>query len=154
MAGEHAVYPNREAMDRLFRGDGFAGTLGVELVDWGPGWADVAMELGEGLTNFGGTVHGGVVFSVGDIAFSVACNSWGRQAVALAVDVQFLAAVPQGSRLLARARERSTTRRTGAYLVEVLAGDRLVASLHAMAHRSSRWHLGERAWDAAWREAH
>jgi acyl-CoA thioesterase len=148
-------HPNRAAMDALFRRDAFADRLGLELADWGCGWADVAFVPTAGHHNFMDMVHGAALFAAGDVAFSVACNSWGRHAVALSVDVQFLAAPPAGTGLVARARERSRTRRTGAYLIEVLADDRLVASLHAMAHRRSTWHLGgEDAWPEAWRQHH
>lgn len=145
-------HPNRAAMDTLFRGDAFAGRAGLELADWGCGWADVAFVPTAQHHNFMGLVHGAAIFAAGDVAFSVACNSWGRHAVALSVDVQFLAAPPAATGLVAQARERSRTRRTGAYLIEVVADDELVASLHAMAHRRSVWHLGEDAWSAEWRD--
>ena len=144
-------HPNRAAMDALFRDDAFAGRSGLELADWGCGWADVAFVPTAAHHNFMGIVHGAAIFAAGDVAFSVACNSWGRHAVALSVDVQFLAAPPAGTGLVAQARERSRTRRTGAYLIEVVAEDELVASLHAMAHRRSVWHLGEDAWPEDWR---
>lgn len=147
-------HPNRAGLDELFRGDAFAGTLGAQLVDWGGGWAEFALTPTSDHTNFSGSVHGGVVFSLGDLAFSVACNAWGRVAVALTVDIQFLTAVTPDAPLVATARERSRSRRTGAYLVEVHAGQALAASLHAMAFRTSAWHLGEPAWDEAWRAAH
>lgn len=147
-------HPNRGAMDAMFRDDAFAGRLGLELADWGCGWADVAFVPTEHHRNFMSLIHGGAIFAAGDVAFSVACNSWGRHAVALSVDVQFLSAPPARTGLVAQARERSRTRRTGAYLIEVLAEDTLVASLHAMAHRRSVWHLGEDAWPEDWRAAH
>lgn len=147
-------HPNRGAMDAMFRDDAFSGRLGLELADWGCGWADVAFVPTEHHRNFMSLIHGGAIFAAGDVAFSVACNSWGRHAVALSVDVQFLSAPPARTGLVAQARERSRTRRTGAYLIEVLAEDTLVASLHAMAHRRSVWHLGEDAWPDDWRAAY
>lgn len=146
--------PNHGAMDAMFRADTFADRVGFELADWGCGWADVAFVPTAAHHNFMGLVHGAALFAVGDVAFSVACNSWGRQAVALSVDVQFLAAPAPDTGLVAQARERSLTRRTGAYLIEVMADGRLVASLHAMAHRRSTWHLGQDAWPEEWQRAH
>lgn len=147
-------HPNRAAMDAMFRTDTFAGLVGFELVDWGGGWADVAFVPTTDHHNFMSLVHGAAIFAAGDVAFSVACNSWGRQAVALAVEVQFLAAPPAGAGLVAQARERTLTRRTGAYLIEVVAEDQLVASLHAMAHRRSSWHLSEDRWPDEWQRTH
>lgn len=145
-------HPQRERMWEVFRGDRFAATLGITLDDWGPGWARVSWTPGEEHANFAGSTHGGALFTLADVAFAVACNSWGPQSVALTVDAHFLAAVPAGTALTATATERSRTRRTGSYHLDVHAGGDQVASLHAMAYRSSRWHLGEDAWPAAWRE--
>lgn len=144
-------HPNHQALDDLFRGDRFARMLGAELQDWGGGWARVAWTPTQEHRNFGGVVHGGAVFGLGDYAFAVASNSWGRVAVALTVDVQFLRGTQPGVALTAEARERSRSRRTGAYLIEVHGADRLVASLHAMVYRIDGWHLGEDAWDEGWR---
>ena len=144
-------HPNRERMWELFRGDRLAQGLGMVLQDWGPGWARATWTPGPEHENFAGAIHGGALFTLGDVVFAVACNSWGRHAVALSVDVHFLAAVRPGERLVAEASERSRTRRTGSYHLDVHAGERHVASLHAMAHRASRWHLGEDAWPAPWR---
>lgn len=147
-------HPNRDQLDRLFRGDEFAAAIGAELVDWGGGHAEVALEAAPRHRNFGGWIHGGAMFSVGDVAFAVASNSWGREAVALAIDVQFLAGPAVGDRLVAKAHERARTRRTGAYLIEVSSEGRLIASLHAMVARLNRWHLGEDAWPEDWRVEH
>lgn len=144
-------HPNVAAMTDLFHGDRFAAGLGASLDDWGPGWAHLSWTPTDQHVNFGGSVHGGAVFTLGDAAFAVACNSWGRAAVALSVDVHYLAAVQPGERLVAVGTERSRTRRTGSYHIDVRAGDRQVGSLHAMAYRSSTWHLGEDAWPPAWR---
>jgi acyl-CoA thioesterase len=167
---------NRDALEAMFRADGYAGLLGTELQDWGGGWARVAMEVTDRHLNFAGWLHGGVTFSLGDMAFAVASNSWGRLCVALSVDVQFLASAAPGTTLIATCRERHRTTRTGAYLIEVhaqptgpadgAAPDRaapddappeeapLVGSLHALVHRTNRWHLGEERWSRAWRDTH
>lgn len=144
-------HPNREAMWEVFRGDRLASSLGIVLDDWGPGWARASWTPTEEHENFAGSIHGGAVFTLGDVVFAVACNSWGRHAVALSVDVHFLAAVDAGQELTAIATERSRTRRTGSYHLDVHAGERHVASLHAMAHRTSTWHLGQDAWPERWR---
>lgn len=58
---------------------------------------------------------------------------------------------------LADARERSRTRRTASYLIEVAPESdpaALVASFQAMAYRTDRWHLGPRDWSAEWKAEH
>lgn len=152
MAEQH---PNYDRLDELFRADRYASGLGAELIDWGGGWARVAWTPDAGHRNFGELVHGGAVFSLGDVAFSVASNSWGRRAVALSIDTHFLAAPELGVSIVADARERARSRRTASYQIELATSDGApVASLHAMVYRLSGWFFGEDAWPDDWRAAH
>jgi acyl-CoA thioesterase len=149
--------PNRARMDRLFADDPYLMQLGAELVRWDGGRALVRWVPRTAHNNFAGYVHGGALFSLADLAFSFASNSWGRVCVALTVEIHYLAAPPVGEPLLAEGRERSRGRRSASYLIEVRpedAPDRLVASFHAMVHRTSQWHFGAEAWPAEWREQH
>ena len=83
-----------------------------------------------------GDPHGGVIFSLADIAFGAACNSGGEAAVALSMTISFLTAVPAGSRLVAEAREIKQGRRAGFYQVSVTSEEGvLVALVHCVAHR-------------------
>ena len=162
---------NRAALETVLLDDPFAAHLGVEVTGWGGGWARAELTVAEHHVNLARIAHGGVTFGLGDVVFALSSNSWGRLAVALAVDVQFLRAVEVGERLIATSRERHRTRRTAAYLIEVRSGPsgevrsrasddpddepgELAASLHAMVHRTDRWHLGEDAWSQAWRDTH
>jgi acyl-CoA thioesterase len=147
--------PLHDRLDDLFRADPLSARLGARLVRWQPGFAEVVATPGPELANFLGTVHGGAVFSLADIAFAVANNSWGRMGLALSVDVQYVRAATPGVALRAVARERSRTRRNATYAlrVEEAEGERaLVASFQALGYRTDRWHFGEDAWPPAWRE--
>lgn len=148
------AHPNYDRLDELFRGDRYAAGLGAELLDWGGGWSRVRYVPIEDHHNFGGIVHGGAVFSVGDVAFSIASNSWGRRAVALAIDTHFLAAPTLGRSIEAEARERSRTRRTASYQIELTDGQHPVASLHAMVYRLPAWFFAEDDWPEDWRATH
>jgi acyl-CoA thioesterase len=57
------------------------------------------------MVNFQGFPHGGVIFSVADIAFGTACNSHREQTVALSMTISYLTEVAAGSRPLAEARQ-------------------------------------------------
>jgi acyl-CoA thioesterase len=92
-----------------------------------------------------------VLFSLADLAFAVANNSWGRVCVALSVEVQFLQPGRPGRALRATAVEQSRRRRIASYVLRVEDGDALVASFHALGYRSDRWHFGEDAWPETWR---
>jgi acyl-CoA thioesterase len=146
---------NHEQLDALFREDRYAGTLGIDLEDWGGGWSRVRYRVDERHLNFTGGLHGGAIFSVADGAFSVASNSWGRIAVALSMEVHYLASPPVGTALVASAREQARTNRTASYPIEIRDDDeKLIASIHALVYRTSRWHLGEEAWSEAWRRTY
>ena len=74
-----------------------------------------------------------------DYAFAGACNASGEPAVALSVSIQFLVAVPPGTRLIADARVTRQGRRAGFYQMTVSADDgTLVATCQAVAHRPVR----------------
>jgi acyl-CoA thioesterase len=147
----------RSRLEALFRRDTLARLLGVELVDWEGGLARLRWMAGADHCNFLGGVHGGALFSLADAALAVACNSWGRVCVALSVEAQFLTTAPKETPLVADARERSRTRRTASYLIEVAPESdpaKLVASFQAMAYRTDRWHLGPGDWSAEWKAEH
>ena len=89
------------------------------------------------MLNFHSLPHGGVIFSVADIAFGGACNSSGGLAVALIMAIAYMTAVPAESRLLAVAREVGSQ----AGFFEVAVTDEagaLVAHVNGVAHRVQR----------------
>ena len=108
----------------------------MEAPEVRPGTATVTMTIdGECLNQFG-TAHGGAIFSLIDEAFELSCNSYGTVALALNVNVSFVAPAFPGDRLTARSSEISRSRRTGTYDIRVTnqKGD-LVAVCHALAYR-------------------
>jgi acyl-CoA thioesterase len=124
---------------QLVTQDPFARSLGIELLELGPGFSRTALTIGETMLNFQGLPHGGVIFSLADAAFAAACNSRGDAAVALNVNLSFVAAVPLGTRLVAEATEESLGRRTGLYRLAVSASDgTLVALGQGTAYRRNR----------------
>lgn len=111
----------------------------MEFLELARGRCRVALTLQPHMVNFQGAPHGGVIFSLADIAFGAACNSHGEPAVALSMTIGFLSAAAAGARLVAEARERRQGRRAGFYDVAVTdAGGALVATVHCVAHRVGR----------------
>lgn len=114
----------------------WAKTLGVRYLDLRRGYCRVSLTLQPHMVNFQGYPHGGILFSLADIAFGAACNSHGEPAVALTVTISYLAAVRPGATLVAEGRERKQGRRAGFYEISVTAEDgTLVALAHCVAHR-------------------
>jgi len=119
--------------------DPWARALGIEYLEIRNGYCRVGLTLQPHMVNFRGFPHGGVIFSVADIAFGTACNSHGEPAVALSMTISFMTAVAAGSRLLAEARELKQGRRAGFYEVVVsTAAGTPVARVHCVAHRVGR----------------
>jgi acyl-CoA thioesterase len=96
------------------------------------------MRVGDGHLMAAGYCHGGVIFSLADVAFALACNSHGTLSLALDMSISFLRAVKSGELLTARCTERHLGNRTGCYEIEVV-NDRgeLVSFLKATAFRKN-----------------
>ena len=116
--------------------DPWTRALGVRFLALDRGFCRLGLTVQPHMVNFQGYPHGGVIFSLADIAFGAACNSHGEPAVALNMTISFLTAVPAGSRLVAEAREIKQGRRAGFYQVNVTSEvGTLVAQVHCVAHR-------------------
>ncbi len=110
--------------------------LGISVMNLDTGTAVVEMPYDEDIRNIFGSAHGGAIFSLIDEAFELACNSHGTMAVALNVNVTYMAAPGEGTRLRATAIEVNRTRRTGTYDIRVTDADgTLIATCQALAYR-------------------
>jgi acyl-CoA thioesterase len=119
--------------------DPFAHFLGIDLLELKAGYSKVAMTVAEHMLNFHGIPHGGAIFALADAAFAAASNSHGQAAVALNVNISYLAAVPVGTRLYAEATEENLGRRTALYRLSVTAADgTLVALCHGTVYRRNQ----------------
>jgi acyl-CoA thioesterase len=117
--------------------DRVARHFGMEALSHGDGKAVVRFAIEDKHLNALGTVQGGAIFSLADVAFALACNSRGL-AVAANASINFCSAARSGV-LTATARELSLSNKLGSYLVEVRdQDDRLVASMQGLAYRKTR----------------
>ncbi len=124
--------------------DLFARHLGIELLELRPGHSRVGLTLQPYMVNGLGMPHGSVIFSLADFAFAAACNSHGRAAVALSMDIHFLNSPAPTGRLLAEAVEVRCGRRTALYRMTVTDSEsNAVAELHGMAYRKDHHFLEE-----------
>ena len=101
--------------------------LGMELVEVDDGRAVVRMAVRADMVNGHGLCHGGLVATLADSAFALACNSRGVATVAAGFEVSFLRPVREGDLLEARAEERSSAGRSGIYDVTVVREGAVVA---------------------------
>jgi len=130
---------DREQMLQRLGQDPYARYLGIELMALDEGHSKATMVVGEHMLNLHGMPHGGVIFSLADAAFAAASNSHGQVAVALNVSINYLAAVPVGTRLYAEATEESLGRRIALYRMSVTAEDGTpVALCHGTVYRKNQ----------------
>lgn len=99
--------------DRLFD------FLGAEITEMGEGYAEVVMTVEDRHLNSAEVCHGGVIFTLADLAFALASNSYGTLALAIHASISFIKAVKAGDKLLARAQEFSKGKTLATYHVTV-----------------------------------
>ncbi len=109
----------RRSADAMWQGDAASRMLGMSIVAVRSGAATVSMIVREDMINGWDLCHGGLIASLADTAFAVACNSHGTVTVASGFDVNFLEAVRLGDELVAVASERALRGRSGVYDVTV-----------------------------------
>ena len=117
--------------------DPYANLLGATIEAVEPGYSRVSLVVTESMLNFHGMTHGGLVFSLGDIAFAAASNSHGQTALALNVAVSFLRATGVGDHLVAEAKEVHLGGATALYDIVVTEknSQQLVAKSQATVYR-------------------
>jgi len=108
----------------------------MHVLELQEGYSVVHMKVTEEHLNAAGSCHGGVIFSLADVAFALACNSHGTLAVALDMSISFLRSVHAGNEITARCSERYRGKSTGSYTIEVTdVSQNLIALLKATAFR-------------------
>lgn len=117
----------RASADAMWAGDRASAGLGMRVLDVGPGYATLSMEVTEQMTNGHGIAHGGFIFTLADSAFAFACNSRGDKAVAQQAAITFVRPGRLGEQLVATAHEVSLAGRSGLYDVTVSVGNDTVA---------------------------
>ena len=129
----------KKVFDALFKRvdwEPYAQHLGLKLKKVDKGYSLVEMTIREEMKNILGSTHGGAIFSLIDEAFETASNSHGTIAVALNMNVTFIAPPSPGAVLRAEAKETNLTPRTATYLINVTEGEtRLIATCQALVYR-------------------
>ncbi len=123
--------------------DAFANYLGAKVEIVKPGHSRVSLKINEDMTNFHGTTHGGVIFSMSDMAFAAAGNSHGKVAVALNVSICFLKPSFAGDHLVAEAKEEHNGRRISLYDIKIYnkKTNELIAKSQDQAYRKEKWFI-------------
>jgi acyl-CoA thioesterase len=130
----------RDAIFNAAAKEPFARKLGMRLVVLEDGHSVVEMPYDpESMDNIYQRAHGGAVFALIDEAFETAGQTDGTIAVALNVNVNYVASPAPGAVLRAEARRVSQTRKTAGYAITVHDQDgRSIATCQALAYRTGK----------------
>ena len=110
--------------------DPYASWLGIQVDEAKRGHSSCSVVVTEKMLNFLGLVHGGLLFSLADVAFSVASNMEGPVAYAIDVNGSFFKSAKVGDTLTAKATRVHRGRRTGVYRMEIFNNDDLIAAFN------------------------
>lgn len=105
--------------DGMLANDRATRSLGMVIVEVGPGRATVEMPVRTDMLNGHAICHGGFMATLADSAFAFACNSYNELTVASGFSIDFIAAAHEGDLLTARCHEVAKTGRTGVYDVAI-----------------------------------
>lgn len=126
----------RKAIFKEIDKEPFGKKFGLKLIDVQEGYARVEMRFTQDLENMFGMAHGGAIFSLIDAAFEIASNSHGTMAVALNMNINYLASPEKGVLLTAEAGEINRTKKTAVYNIEVRdEHHKLIASCQSIVYR-------------------
>lgn len=117
--------PELDLVGRMARVNPVFKHLGIEVLHASPGHSRFAMKVRSDLTNTFGVGHGGIVFTLADMAFGFTCNAGGERSMTASAAIDYLAPAPPGSRIIADAREVARQGRNVFYdvVVSVDGGD-------------------------------
>jgi acyl-CoA thioesterase len=130
----------KKAIETAVKHEALARTFKIELVELETGQSAVEMDyLPETMSNIYERAHGGAIYALIDEAFETACQTHGTIAVALNVNVTYIASPPDGARLRAEAKEISRTKKTAVYDINVWGpGKQPIAACQALAYRTGK----------------
>jgi len=130
----------KKAIFKAVENEPFAKALNMSLKSLDLGQSAVEMVFDpKTMSNIYDRAHGGAIFALIDEAFETASQTHGTVAVALNVNIQYIASPEPGKRLRATATEISGTRKTASYEIRVNDQDgNLIAVCQALAYRTGK----------------
>jgi acyl-CoA thioesterase len=124
-----------EKIKKSIEEEPYAKLFGIKVVELRQGYSLVEMKALKKYENIFSITHGGAVFSIIDVAFGSAANSYGTVAVALDVNINYVRPALTGDILRAEAKEVSRGSKIATYNVTVRNGlGKVVASSQAVAY--------------------
>ncbi len=104
---------------KMLESDNASKHLGIAIEEVRLGYARLSMAVTQSHVNGHKVAHGGLIFTLADSAFALACNSYNQNALAQHCTITFTAPGQLGDQLMAEAIERHNAGRSGIYDVKV-----------------------------------
>jgi acyl-CoA thioesterase len=130
----------KKAIYKAVETEPFAQKMGMKLVELDLGYSKVEMDYRpDVMDNIYQRAHGGAIYSLIDEAFETSCQTHGDIAVALNVNVSYIASPEPGARLCAVSRETSKSKRIAHYSISVTdEKGSLIAACNCIAFRTGK----------------
>lgn len=115
--------------------DPFSRMLGIVVEDAQDSYSKVSLKIKPEFCNSEARSHGGVIFSLADQAFAIACNSRGYMAFAAEMKINYFEATKAGDIVTAEAKPIDIRKRISLWNIEVRNQDAvLIAVAHGLAY--------------------
>lgn len=130
----------REAITNAIKRETFARELKMKLIELEDGHSVVEMIYNpERMNNMHDLAHGGALFGLMDEAFEMACHTNGTIALALNMNVTFVASPKPGSKLRAEANQVSETRKTATFDIKITDEEgKIITICQALAYQTGK----------------
>ncbi|MEA1854770.1 PaaI family thioesterase [Cytobacillus sp. OWB-43] len=130
-----------DEIKQFLKDEPLASFLGMKLTKLGPGTAEAELIPDERMLNSHGMVHGAIIFSLADYVFAAASNSYGKTAVGVTTNVNFISAGKRGMTLTGYAKEIKKNHKLAWYKIDVQSENELIATMEAMVYRKSQYFI-------------
>ncbi len=126
-------------LKKLVEKEKFRKFLGIEIVKIEKGYALVKLKIKNNFTNIYNFTHGGVIFSLADEAFELACNSRGFIEYGLNVNISYQKSSNIGDTIFAEARFVSESRKVAIYQIKIYNNkNEILATCQAMSYKKMK----------------
>jgi acyl-CoA thioesterase len=130
----------KKAIYKAVKNEPFAKKMKMKLVELELGYSKVEMDYKpDTMDNIYHRAHGGAIYSLIDEAFETSCQTHGDIAVALNVNVSYIASPEPGVKLYAVSKEASKTKKIAHYDIAVTdENGNLIATCNCIAYRTGK----------------
>ncbi len=125
-----------EELEKLAEKEKFRNLIGIKIEEIKKGYAKVSLKITGNMTNIYEFTHGGIIFTLADEAFELACNSRGYVEYGLNVNISYNKASNPGEILFAEARFISESRKIATYQILITNHkNEIIATCQAISYK-------------------